>query len=529
MKSNSIKIIVILFIMFFIAGLVYFFLQNPFQKQEENQEITYETINMITNMRLGISDYDNIHPYLTKNREILYLDQLIFEPLLTITQDYHITTCLAQEWSKVGEKSYVIKLKENVKWQDGSDFTAEDVKFSIETLQKTKNSIYIENVKEINKVEIVGEHIIRIELNKEIPFFEYNLIFPIISSKQYENQTLEKSTQVPVGTGKYQITKITKHSIKLTRNNNNRESNLNNQYMKTIEIFLYDTMGEVYNEFKLGNIDFFHTANHNIEEYIGSMGYGKKVYGNREYDYLAINCQDTILQYQEIRKAISLSINQEKIVASVLENQAVVSYFPLDTKSYLLNDITLKQQSNIEKAKETLEDAGWNYEYGIWQKEIGGRTKTLNFTLSVKKSDETRVKVAQEIKKELENVGIKVSIEQISDAQYQNYLKNHQYEILFTGVNTSLSPDLAVFLGEGNLANYENEEIKQILQELNNITEENLQKEKYKSIVEIYQDEVPYIGLYRNQDIVAYSANLMGEVDPNHYSIYYHLEEWYRQ
>lgn len=147
--------------------------------------------------------------------------------------------------------------------------------------------------------------------------------------------------------------------------------------MKTIEIFLYDTMGEVYNEFKLGNIDFFHTANHNIEEYIGSMGYGKKVYGNREYDYLAINCQDTILQYQEIRKAISLSINQEKIVASVLENQAVVSYFPLDTKSYLLNDITLKQQSNIEKAKETLEDAGWNYEYGIWQKKSEVEQKHL--------------------------------------------------------------------------------------------------------------------------------------------------------
>lgn len=529
MKSNSIKIIIILFILFIIAGVVYFLLQNPFQKQEENQEITYETVNMITNMRLGISDYDNIHPYLTQNREIIYLDQLIFEPLLTIAQDYHITTCLAQEWSKVGDKSYVIKLKENVKWQDGSDFTAQDVKFSIETLQKTTNSIYIENVKEINTVEIVDEYTIRIELNKEIPFFEYNLIFPIISSKQYEEQDLEKSTQIPVGTGKYQITKITEDNIELTRNNNYRESNLNNQNMKTIEIFLYDTMGEVYNEFKLGNIDFFHTANHNIEEYIGTMGYGKKVYGNREYDYLAMNCQDTILQYQEVRKAISLSINQEKIVASVLEDQAIASYFPLDTKSYLLNEINVKQESNTEKAKETLENAGWSYEYGIWQKEIEGRTKTLNFTLSVRKSDETRVKVAQEIKKELENVGIKIAIEQISDTQYQNYLTNHQYEILLTGVNTSLSPDLSSFLGEGNLANYENEEIKQILQELNNITEENLQKEKYQRIVEIYQEEVPYIGLYRNQEIVAYSANLMGEVDPNHYSIYYHLEEWYRQ
>ena len=394
-----------------------------------------------------------------------------------------------------------------------------------------ENHLYtcVANDLEAGKVEIVDEHTIRIELNKEIPFFEYNLIFPIISSKQYEEQDLEKSTQIPVGTGKYQITKITEDNIELTRNNNYRESNLNNQNMKTIEIFLYDTMGEVYNEFKLGNIDFFHTANHNIEEYIGTMGYGKKVYGNREYHYLAMNCQDTIVQYQEVRKAISLSINQEKIVASVLEDQAIASYFPLDAKSYLLSEITIKQESNTEKAKETLENAGWSYEYGIWQKEIEGRTRTLNITLSVQKSDETRVKVAEEIKKELENVGIKVSIEQISDTQYQKYLANHQYEILLTGVNTSLSPDLSGFLGEGNLANYENEEIKQILQELNNITEENLQKEKYKRILEIYQEEVPYIGLYCNQDIVAYSANLMGEVQPNNYSIYYHLEEWYRQ
>lgn len=51
MKSNSIKIIIILFILFIIAGVVYFLLQNPFQEQEENQEITYETVNMITNMR----------------------------------------------------------------------------------------------------------------------------------------------------------------------------------------------------------------------------------------------------------------------------------------------------------------------------------------------------------------------------------------------------------------------------------------------------------------------------------------------
>ncbi len=101
--------------------------------------------------------------------------------------------------------------------------------------------------------------------------------------------------------------------------------------------------------------------------------------------------------------------------------------------------------------------------------------------------------------------------------------------MLLTGIYTSLSPDLSNFLGENNLANYENEEITYILKELNSITDENLQKEKYKKIIEIYQKEVPYIGLYRNQDIVVYSNEFRGDVTPNTYSLYYNFSNWYRE
>lgn len=149
--------------------------------------------------------------------------------------------------------------------------------------------------------------------------------------------------------------------------------------------------------------------------------------------------------------------------------------------------------------------------------------------LSVSKNDEKRVKVAEEIKKELEAIGIKISIEKVSDTKYQNYLKNNNYEMILTGINTSLSPDLTSFLGKNNLANYENEEITYILKELNSITDENLQKEKYEKIIEIYKKEVPYIGLYRNQDIVVYSNDFRGDVTPNNYSLYYNFSNWYRE
>ena len=93
------------------------------------------------------------------------------------------------------------------------------------------------------------------------------------------------------------------------------------------------------------------------------MGYNKKVFANREYDYIALNCQNTILQYPEVRQAISKVIDKEKIVTSTLENKVTVANYPLINNSYLLKDIEVSNKTNTEKAKEILQNAGWKYEY----------------------------------------------------------------------------------------------------------------------------------------------------------------------
>ena len=217
------------------------------------------------------------------------------------------------------------------------------------------------------------------------------------------------------------------------------------------------------------------------------------------------------------------------IVARVLLVYAFASYFPLEENSYLVKDTLTATEVDTTKARKILEEAGWSYEYGIWQKEIDNTTKTINITLSVQNENEQRVLVANAIKEQLEAIGIKVEVEKITDTQYQNYLKNHEYEMLLTGIYTSLSPDISSFFYTDNLANYSNEEILKILQELNNISQEELLQEKYKRIIEIYQEEVPYIGLYKSKNTVVYSTGLRGDVTPNNYNIYYHLSQWYRQ
>ena len=481
MKLKPFKIIIIIFILLVIAGAVYLLTRKEnSSNNEESKEISYKTIDMVTNIRMGISNFDSIHPYQTNNQEVIYINQLIFEPLLSISEDYRISMCLAEEWSRVNEKTYIVKLKENVKWHDDNNFTSEDVKF------------------------------------------------PIVSSKQYKNKSFNY-TSTPVGTGKYKITKTENDKIELSRNDNWRDIDIENSNLKTIYINIYDSRGKEYNSFKLGSIDFIHTSSEESEEYIGSLGYNKKTYENREYDYLALNCKNTILQYQEIRQAISMIIDKEKIVASVLENKATIANYPLLNNYYLTVGLTKENKTNKTKAKEILENSGWNYEYGIWQKEIEGITKTINIDLVVSKENKKRIKVATELKVELEEFGIKINIKEVSNQQYNKYLKNKNYEMILTGMYIPISPNLDYIIGKSNLANYENEQVNTIMNEINTITDEIVLKEKYAEIFKIYDNDVPYIGLYYNHDTIAYSTDLMGDVKPNCYSIFYNFSNWYRQ
>ena len=67
------------------------------------------------------------------------------------------------------------------------------------------------------------------------------------------------------------------------------------------------------------------------------------------------------------------------------------------------------------------------------------------------------------------------------------------------------------------------------MNEINTITDEIVLKEKYAEIFKIYDNDVPYIGLYYNHDTIAYSTDLMGDVKPNCYSIFYNFSNWYRE
>ena len=101
--------------------------------------------------------------------------------------------------------------------------------------------------------------------------------------------------------------------------------------------------------------------------------------------------------------------------------------------------------------------------------------------------------------------------------------------MILTGKYTAFSPDLSTYFGEANLANYNSETAKQILNDVNNIREEKTLKEKYNNLVDIYKEDIPYIYLYWNRSSLICSSKLMGDIKPNRYNLFYKINTWYRQ
>src|SRR5688572_6059162 len=83
-----------------------------------------------------------------------YLDN-IYEPLVTRGKDLKIEPCLALSWQNVDPTTTRFKLRQNVRFHDGSPFTADDVVFSIQrALSDTSNfKPYLAGVKEARKVD----------------------------------------------------------------------------------------------------------------------------------------------------------------------------------------------------------------------------------------------------------------------------------------------------------------------------------------------------------------------------------------
>ena len=334
MRENNFKTIFFIIVIMLIFISIYIIIKNNKIIAIEEIKKNKETI-LVNIINVGITQFDTLNPLLSKNQDIQYITKLIYKPLIDITQDFRLQKGIAEEWNKLDNKTYLIKLQENVLWDNGKKCTSQDIKYTIDFINQNQ-SIFKENVKNIKNIEIVNDYLIKIFLIEPEDFFEYMLCFPIICKE--EN----------VGTGNYKIESVDNNKIELKSNTNE------------INLIIYNSITKLYNAFSKGEVDFFITNNINYLKYIGRVGHNKNTITGRNFDYLKYNLKNKVLKNKEVIQAIELLINKNEINHKIFNNMYYTAEFPLQYGSYLYNN-NIKCQNNINKAQKILEDTGWIY------------------------------------------------------------------------------------------------------------------------------------------------------------------------
>lgn len=124
-------------------------------------------------------------------------------------------------------------------------------------------------------------------------------------------------------------------------------------------------------------------------------------------------------------------------------------------------------------------------------------------------TNKDRIEVAQIIKQNLEEIGIRVTIRELSNSYYKNNLENLSYEILLTGNIVSIKPLVQDYL------NFE-------------IEQKQTEEETFSGIYEKYKQNPNFMGLYFDSIILLYSNNLKGNFEGNWYNIFYNIDTWYK-
>lgn len=477
MKERNFKVAFFAITILLLIFSIYYLVKNKdiLASDIEVKKLNAPVYNEIT---IGIAEFDTINPILSTNQDVQYISKLVYDPLIDITEDFRLKESLATEWCKLDNTTYLLKLNENISWQNNNKFTAKDVEYTINYI-KGNTSIYNDNVKNIESIEIVNDYTIKLHLVEAEEDFEYMLCFPIVC------------TESNVGTGKFCIKEVKKDKIILESKDSK----------KNINVKIYDSIAKLYNAFSKEEVDVITTNNIDYEKYVGRIGYNKKVVCGREFDYLKFNLNNKIFKNREVVQAINYAINKSEIIYNIYNNTYCQAEFPLQYGTYLYN-------SNVEyiydpnKAKQILKDAGWRMNGNCWSK--NGEKLSIEI-----KTNTSRKNVAEIIKENLESIGIQATVKEINNSYYKNNLQNLKYDVLLTGNIVSIKPSVKEFVSF-DIYNLENKE------------------ETYKAIYESYNKNKEFIGLYFNSEILLYSNKVKGNFACNWYNLFYHIDTWYK-
>ncbi len=493
-----------------------------------NKEPKIQTV-VSEQLSIPIYKYKTLNPIISHDETTYNLNNLLYDSLIIVSETDEVLPSLAKDWQyENNNKDLVFNLRSDVLFSDGSKLIAEDVVFTIRSIINANqdSTIYKNAVENIRTVYALNDSQVKISFYSSA----YNIsefTFPIIRDGLFPTYySLYSSIEdyEPVGTGPYIIDYVESNEyIALKRNKTYfKDYSIENDIKLVI-------IPKTANQFKLLEIDeinLMYADSYDWEKYLGDDTIIIHEYMTNQVDFIGFNFYKEAMKNKSLRKGVAYSIDKQYIGKTHFLGHVEYSD-NLYSPSYLGNNASeMFYNANELTALSYFAEAGYKQDQNdVLINEL--TEQPLAIEILVNMDNEEHVNISNEIKKDLDNIGIQTIINSVSYDEYQLKVQSHQFDIVVGGYNVSPAMDVKkVYMSYGNILGYVNQELDGLLLEMQSAKTTADQIIIFNQIKNIAKEELPYYPLFYRKKAIITKTGLKGNIDPSYNNIFKGIEDW---
>ena len=446
-------------------------------------------------------DIQSPHPYLSYDIVGISYRENVFDSLVEWGYDGKIVPGIAESW-KVDGTTITFTIRKGVKFHNGDPLTADDVKFSLDTIKsKDLNSGSASNFAAVDSATVVDANTVQFKLSRiDARIFDTTANnLSILPMKYYQSVGQAGFIAKPIGTGPFKFVSWAKDDrVTMEANTDYWSGSYKGKpLVKTLVFRAIPTAATRVAELKAGSADMVQDLPTDQVDPMKTAGFNVVESKSPVYNWAFFNTASTAdaakpLKDPKVRQAMNMAVDTATIIKTVLSGHA-------RQLAAGITDLTDGYTSDLKpfafdqaKAKSLLTEAGY----------------ASGFSIDADISNTAKPDVAQAIIAQLGQVGIKVNLNALpTDVFNDRWIKKGLDPLYFVTWNTFTHPALLDLLAgcKGFISSFCNQDAQKFLDQGGATLDQTAQITAYTQAAKVLAAD-PF-GIYISADNALYGLS----------------------
>ncbi len=463
-------------------------------------------------------DFDSLNELNAADSGALQAIQyLLFMSLTTLDENLQFAPQLAESWEFApGDTLLTFHLRKGVLWTDGVATTAHDVLFTYQLAIDTAVAYpAASRFDQTRKVEVVDDYTVRFHFNQAYPDALFDTQMPILPKHILEKIPREKIAESefnrkPVGNGPFKLVEWQANQRVVFAAN--AQYALGRPQLERVVFQIIPDENVLRANLLSGEVEVAPTLEPATYKQIAAGNSATRRlqavrYPGRNYTFLAWNNARPLFT-RRVRQALTLAINKEEIINTLLEGFAQPAIGPLLPFAWAY-DKTLRGPSfDPNQAKQILAEEGWQDVDGDGVLEKDGRK--LAFTIKTNADSQLRRDVAVMAQAQLKKIGVEARVEALEwNLLLQQVFEQKDFDALLSAWDADFAVNPAPLwhssaITEGyNIVSYRNAKADSLLDAARLLVDRREAAPLWREFQKIIAEDCPYTFLFAQERLAA--------------------------